>query len=87
MSIVATWNHGISQRAIEEQWGAFPPYTVVAIEHHTARWRTHVCSECMGTISLGTKYRRVVYRDIDRNKLVHYATHFACPWESRSWTR
>ena len=67
----------IDQTSMREMWGAFPPCTMVGIEHHVAKWRTHVCAECMGTIHIGDRYRRVVYRDDDTNALRQYKTHAA----------
>ena len=75
--------NGISQRSLDEAWGAFPPCTMLGIEQHRAKWRTHVCAECMGVISIGDRYRRVVYRDDDTRRLAQYKTHVACPYDER----
>jgi len=72
---------GISQKAINEAFGAFPPCTMLGIEYHVARWRTHLCAECMCTIHIGERYRRVVYRDDETGKFAQYKTHVACDGE------
>jgi len=64
---------------IRAMWGAFPPCTVVGIEHHVAKWRTHLCAECMSTIRIGDRYRRIVYRDDDKDSFAQYKTHDVCP--------
>jgi len=71
---------GINQAAMREMWGAFPPCTMVGIEEHKAVWRKHVCAECMSPINIGDRYRRVVYRDDESNKLAQYKTHIVCPY-------
>jgi hypothetical protein len=64
---------------MSERWGAFPPYAMVGITTHTARWREHLCCECMCIIRIGQKYQRIVYRDIERSQLAQYKVHNQCP--------
>jgi hypothetical protein len=74
---------GISRKSLEEQWGAFPPCTMVGIEVHKAKWREHICAECMGKIGIGDRYKRVVYRNEEMERLEQYKTHLVCPWEEQ----
>jgi hypothetical protein len=69
---------GISQKAMNEAFGAFPPCTMLGIELHRARWRVHLCAECMCPIGIGERYRRVVYKDNETGKLAQYKTHVVC---------
>jgi hypothetical protein len=73
---------GINQRDLSEQFGAFPPCTMLGIEVHKAQWREHICAECMGKIAIGERYKRIVYRDDETRKLAQYKVHLLyCPWE------
>lgn len=61
------------------RWGAFPPYAMVGITTHTAKWKEHLCCECMCRIGIGDRYQRIIYRDVERNQLAQYKVHEQCP--------
>ena len=73
--------NGVSQSELNEAWGAFPPCTMIGIEVHRAKWRTHLCAECMSAIHIGERYRRVVYIDHESGKFAQYKTHCVCPYD------